>query len=381
MCQLDKVSVYGCREYAPALLDEVIGRHFEALEADGALIHPGDRVLIKPNLVMRRAPEEAATTHPEFVAAVIRAVKRRGGVPVIAESPGGPYTRFNLRSVYAGTGIEEAARREGAELSLETGYAETPAADPAVCSSFPIIDPVRSADVVLSVAKLKTHCMTGYSGAVKNLFGVIPGLMKPEFHYRFPDKQIFGRMLVDLCETVKPAAAFIDGIVGMEGNGPTGGRPKFLGVTAAARNPHALDLLGCTLIGMDARDVPTLSAAMERGLCPEAPDGLDIVGDRAERFLAVFDPPESRSNDFLINMKVPGFIRRPLTRLITPRPAIVTAACVGCGKCAESCPEKTIRIRDGRAVIDYSRCIRCFCCHEMCPQKAVAIRKFRLFGL
>lgn len=378
---MEKVSLLGCPDYEPGRLDAVVERHFAALEAAGPLIRPGDRVAVKPNLVMARAPEEATTTHPAFVAAVLRAVKRRGGEPVIAESPGGPYTRFNLRAVYSATGIEAAARAENVPLNYDLGSAERPAEGAEYCRSFPVIRPVLQADVVISVAKLKTHCMTGYSGAVKNLFGVVPGLTKPEFHYRFPEKAAFGGMLVDLCEAVRPAISLLDGIVGMEGNGPTGGHPRPMGLTAASRNPHALDLLASRLIGMTPEEVPTLRDAIARKLCPADVGGLAVAGDRAERFLCDFEKPESQTNDFLRNARVPAFIRRPLTRMLTPRPSIRRSACMGCGKCAESCPRHTIAIQAHKAVIDYSRCIRCFCCHEMCPHRAIDIRRFRLFGL
>ena len=378
---METISLLRCGAYDPDRLDEVIERHFAVLEKEGPLIRPGNRVAVKPNLLMARPPEAATTTHPAFLAAVLRAVKRRGGIPVIAESPGGPYTKFSLKNIYAVTGVEAMAKKEGVLLNYDLGSGERPTEEAEYCRAFPMITPVLQADVVISVAKLKTHCMTNYSGAVKNLFGVVPGLTKPEFHCRFPEKAAFGGMLVDLCQTVHPAVSFIDGIVGMEGNGPSGGKPRQLGLTAAARNPHALDLLVSRLIGMEPDEIPTLRDAVARGLCPADVGALEVVGDRAESFLCEFEKPESRTTDFIRNVRMPAFLSRPLTRLMTPRPVIRRGQCVGCGKCAESCPQHTIAIRDRKAYIAYDRCIRCFCCHEMCPQKAIDIHRFRLFGL
>lgn len=374
---MDKVSVLSCDSYNTLKLDKIIERHFVLLESEKQIIHPGDNVVIKPNLVMRRRPEEATTTHPEFIAAIVRAVKRRGGNAIIAESGGGPYTKATLRALYSGTGIEEIAQREGAELNFDTGSTPVVANDTHVCSSFDIINPVVNADVVISAAKLKTHGQMTYSGAVKNIFGTIPGLMKPEFHYRYPQKPAFGEMIVDLCETVKPAISLIDGIVGMEGNGPTGGTPKELGVTLAALNPHALDLYACSLIGFEPKDIPTLCSAINRGLCPEDVSELEILGDVDAKH-SNFKEPDSISLDFV--EKMPEFIRKPLQKLFTPRPSINNKVCVGCGKCAESCPEHTIKIVNRKAKIDYSKCIKCFCCHEMCPKRAINIKRFRLFG-
>lgn len=374
---MEKVSVLGCDEYDIEKLDGIIERHFKELENGEPLIHPGNTVLIKPNLIMRRRPDEATTTHPEFIAAIIRAVKRRGGVAVLADSPGGPYTKPLLRSVYAGTGMEAVAQREGAELNYDLGTTPVKTNGGKVCSSFDIINPVAHADVVISVAKLKTHGQMIYSGAVKNLFGSLPGLIKPEYHFRYPDKAVFGEMLVDLCEAVKPAISFIDGIVGMEGNGPTGGTPKKLGITLAARNPHALDLYTCALVGFEPDEIPTLSAAVKRGLCPEDTSTLKIVGDM-EAKRQKLKAPDSVSIDFA--KKLPPFLRKPVTKLATPRPAIIKSGCIGCGKCAESCPQHTIKITGGKAVIAYDNCIKCYCCHEMCPKRAIKIKRLRLFG-
>lgn len=374
---MDKISVLSCDSYDIEKLDKIIERHFSLLETERQIIHSGDNVVIKPNLVMRRRPEEATTTHPEFIAAIIRAVKRRGGNAIIAESGGGPYTKGTLRALYSGTGIAEVADREGAELNFDTGSTPVKADDTHVCSSFDIINPVVNADVVISAAKLKTHGQMTYSGAVKNIFGTLPGLMKPEFHYRYPQKPAFGEMIVDLCETVKPAISFIDGIVGMEGNGPTGGNPKKLGVTLAALNPHALDLYACSLIGFKANEIPTLCAAINRGLCPSDISELEILGD-TEINKSKFKEPDSISLDFA--QKLPDFLRKPLQKLFTPRPSINYKICVGCGKCAESCPEHTIKIINKKAKIDYSKCIKCFCCHEMCPKRAIDIKRFKLFS-
>lgn len=377
---MERVSLLTCKDYNPSALDAVIERHFHALDPHDFLIKPGMKVLIKPNLLMRRTPDEATTTHPAFVAALVRAVKKRGGVVTIADSPGGPYTRAALRGIYAATGMAEAAEKEGAALNETTDAVERVNENGQRCRSFQIIRPVAEADVVISAAKLKTHAMTGFSGAVKNLFGTIPGLMKPEFHYRFPDKKDFGHMLVDLCETVRPTFAFIDGIVGMEGNGPSGGKPKAAGITGAALNAHALDLVMARIIGFSAEEVPTLAAAIERSLCPAEIGALEIVGERAETLLTPFEKPDSASLDFMENIRVPAFLRKPLKKLLTPRPVIVRSKCIGCGKCAESCPRHVIRIEQKKAHIAYTDCIRCFCCHEMCPVKAIDIHTFALFG-
>lgn len=375
---MEKVSVLKCNDYEIEKLDKIIEKHFAALSNGTTIIKPGDTVVIKPNLVICKAPVEAVTTHPAFIAAIIRAVKRRGGNPVIAESPGGVYTKAALKHTYFGTGIEEIAQKEGATLNFDIGTTHVKTRAGKMCSFLDIINPVVKADVVISAAKLKTHGQMTYSGAVKNLFGVLPGLMKPEFHYRFSKNEDFADMIVDICETVCPTISFIDGIVGMEGNGPSGGTAKQLGLTFAALNPYAVDLLASTVVGMSPDKIPIIAAAIRRGLCPDALSKLCIVGDDIADIHETFKLPESISLDFAD--KLPGFIKRPLQKLFTPRPVIKLSVCIGCGKCAESCPQKTIRMVNHKAQIDYKKCAKCYCCHEMCPQRAIDIKHFRLFG-
>lgn len=377
---MEKVSLLACDSYDRARMDEVVERHFAAIDPQNTVIRPGMRVLIKPNLLLRRTPEEATTTHPAFVAALARAVTKRGGAVTIADSPGGPYTRAALRGIYRATGMERAAAETGAALNEDTAFVERVNENGVRCRSFNIIKPAAEADVIITAAKLKTHAMMNFSGAVKNLFGAVPGLQKPEFHFRFPDKADFGQMLVDLCETLSPQLAFIDGVEGMEGNGPSGGKRIAAHLTGASRNPHALDLVMARAVGFTPEEVPTLAAAIERKLCPATPGEVDIVGERLERVLCPFEKPESFSTDFLRFLHMPAFLRERLRKGLTPRPAIARARCIGCGKCAESCPRHVISIVDKKARIDYSGCIRCFCCHEMCPVKAIDIRRFALFG-
>lgn len=373
-----KVSVIKCDEYDVDRIANIVERQFAELESDTPIIKSGDNVVIKPNLVIARSPDEATTTHPAVMAAIIRAVKKRGGIPLVAESPGGTYTKGALRSIYLKTGMTEMCEREGAELNYDVGTAEVDSDNGKRVKRFEFINPIINADVVISAAKLKTHGQMTYSGAVKNLFGCVPGLQKPEFHYRFPQKKDFAAMIVDICETVKPSLSFIDAIVGMEGNGPTGGKPKELDCIIASTNAHAADLVGCALVGFPPDKIPIVNDAIERGLCPAGIEDIELLDDGLPDEPIKIKAPDSVSLDFVAGM--PEFIRKPINKLFTPHPKIVKSGCVGCGKCAESCPQHTIKIKNGKAVIDYKDCIKCFCCHEMCPRKTIKIRRFNIFG-
>lgn len=376
----DRVAAVPCATYKDFEVDAAVERLFD-LCGFGELIKPGARVLIKPNLIGKRAPDLAATTHPAVVAAVVRAVKRFDPARVvIADSPGGIYTRELLRQIYKATGMSEVAEKEGAELNLETGYRELAVPGGLRCKSFNVIDPFFEADVVINVAKLKTHAMTGISAAVKNLFGFVPGLQKPELHFRFPNEPDFCQMIVDLACGIAPAISIIDGIVGMEGNGPTSGEPRHCGVLLGSESPFALDLAAAKVIGFEPGDVLLLKSGIDRGLCPASIDELECVGEPLERFaVGDYKKPDSKAVDFL--KYVPKIFRRPVGALVTPRPHIIRKSCIGCGKCSESCPADAITIKDKKARIDYKKCIRCYCCHEMCPVKSVDIKRFKLLDL
>ena len=187
-------------------------------------------------------------------------------------------------------------------------------------------------------------------------------------------------MLIDLCDLVRPSLSICDGIVAMEGNGPSGGNPRKLSVLLASRSPYAADVAACALIGLAPDQVAMLREAMNRGLCPSSAEELTIEGDSIDSLMQPdFQKAVSQGTDFLT--RVPKVFRGPAKALLTPKPHIRTKDCVGCGRCAESCPKHTIRIVDKKAVIAYSDCIKCYCCHEMCPVKAIDIRRFRLFDL
>lgn len=371
-----EVCASACEAYDYEAVRAVLAEQFRLLKAE-ELIRPGMRVAVKPNLVTRSAPDECAVTHPVVLCAVVSLLKELGASVVIAESPGGPYTPALLKGIYEHSGCAKAAEY-GAELNLDCTWGELRAPEAKLCRSFSVITPLLEADAIVDVCKFKTHCMMGLSAAVKNLFGAVPGLMKPELHCRFPQKDAFGTMIADLCQALHPVLSIVDGITAMEGNGPTGGRPRHVGALLASRSPYAVDLACTEIIGMVPETIPPLRAAMERGLCPRTAQELVWLCEPALRFAVPdFLQPESKSADFIT--RLPKFLQPLAARLATPSPQIRTAECVGCGKCAESCPQHTITIRDHKAVIDYSNCIRCYCCHEMCPKHVIDIRRLSLF--
>lgn len=212
---------------------------------------------------------------------------------------------------------------------------------------------------------------------MKNLFGCVPGLQKPEFHYRFKNPVDFADMLIDLCETVRPAVTFVDAVVSMEGDGPSSGRPLNTGLTLCAENPYALDRVLARLIGMPEDQALTVRASVLRGLCPGWGE-IELAG-RPELLesLAGFCLPATKPIDFNTHLPhwMQGAVNAITDRWLVPRPVVSQKACIGCGRCAQSCPANTIAIAAGKASIRYENCIKCYCCHEMCPVRAISVRR------
>ncbi len=370
---MERVSVLKCNGYDRAETGRNIRQTLENLGGIENFVKKGDRVLIKANLLMAKEPEEAVTTHPSLVEALCREIVAAGGVPVIGDSPGGPFNKTVLKRVYRMTGMEEAARRSGAELNFDTDFVEVSHPEGKVIKRLKIMKCIADADAVISFSKLKTHGMMLFTGAVKNLFGVIPGLIKAEYHFNMPDIEDFSNMLVDVCTYLKPCLSIIDGIVAMEGNGPSAGRPVNMGVLMASPNPFALDYTAVTAAGINPQEVPTVCRAQERGLFSGRMEDISIIGsDLGKIKLKRFETPSIRAVPFLEG-RMPEPVARFINSRIKAKPLFKLSACTGCGDCARNCPPGAITIMDGRPRVDLEKCIRCFCCQELCYNKAVEI--------
>lgn len=374
----NKVFFCAAADYGQKTVDAAVEELFCQIPAAAQL--GGKKVLLKPNLLAKHTPEKAVTTHPAVVLAVIRAVKRRGAQSIVlADSPGGVYNAAIVKSIYKVSGLAQVCQQEGVELYTACKSRTVPA-NGKIAKEFTLLEPVLDCDVIINLPKLKTHMMTGLSAATKNLFGCIPGLQKAEWHMRCPEKERFGEMLVDLLQTVKPSFAVLDGIVAHEGDGPAGGSPRAVGILAAAEDHLQMDLALCHMLNLQPQDVPYLDAAIRRGLCAER-----FCAERAAgqadlcRPIAGYKLPSSWSSpDF--QDKAPRALRwavPAVERMMAPRPVIAKNRCIGCGKCAEICPQQTIAVTK-KAKIHPKECIRCFCCHEVCPVKAIDIHRFYL---
>ncbi|MHB1653612.1 MAG: DUF362 domain-containing protein [Desulfitobacteriaceae bacterium] len=362
-----------CPEYTAAV-ENTLRVGLQELGGISKFVKPGQRVLLKVNLLMKKRPEEAVTTHPSVVEATVRMVQEVGGIPIIGDSPGGPYTAAALNAIYSRSGLREVAERTGAILNENFGQTVVSHPEGRISKSLTLTNSVIDADVVITLSKLKTHGMMTFTGAVKILFGVIPGLLKAEYHFKMANTKDFANLLVDITTYIKPALSIMDGIVGMEGEGPSAGQPRNIGALLVSEDPFALDVVATNLVGLKPEKVPTIMAARERGLTSRMEE-VELKGDdRSLWRIQDFVIPKSSGVNFLDMAPLPESVRRFLTNRVRPRPKFNHEVCIGCQDCVDSCPSKAVTMNeDKRPVVDLEACIRCFCCQELCPQKAVEI--------
>lgn len=359
-----------CASYEMAELTPAIDRLLEPWGGFAALVRPGMTVFLKPNMLSAKGPAAAATTHPAVVEVVAAACRAHGARVVIGDSP--PLTLKRVEDFWEATGYRAVADRTGAELvALEREPArEITVTGPRGPLALRITDWYWRADLVINLCKLKTHNLTVLTGAVKNHFGLVPGLQKAQLHLRLPRAAEFGALLADLAAAVPMGLHLMDGIVGMDGNGPAGGRPVPTGVLLAARDPVTVDLGASAVAGIEPADQPILRRCRARGWGPASLDEVVRHGD---------DPRRWRFADFQVPAvpllyRVPEPLFKVLRRFIWARPALVPARCIRCGACTRVCAARAAELgRDGIR-FRYGRCISCFCCLEVCPVEAIAMR-------
>ncbi len=369
--------IVSCPDYSQAACAQALNH---ALVAPDLLnwVRPGMKIAIKANLVSAMKPEKAATTHPMLLSELTRLLVSRGASVVIGDSPGGVYNSVFLNRVYSVTGMhlaEEAGARLNQNFQQQT--AEFPEAN--VAKSFTFTSYLAEADAIISFSKLKSHGMMSLSAATKNLFGAVPGTMKPEYHFRYPDPMDFAGMLIDLNSYFKPQLYLVDAVVAMEGNGPTAGTPRHMGALIAGTSCHEIDMLCARLIGLDPMMVPTLQAAVNYGFLSGKMEDLTVAGDPDAFIIPDFQRIEGRRSLQFASV-LPGKLGQTFSKVasaaLRPSPRLKKAQCVGCGVCRDICPARAITVTpEKKAYIDTKQCIRCFCCQEFCPKGAMKVHR------
>lgn len=361
-----QVSIIRCANYAPDLVEVSVRKAIGLIGGITHYIKPGSSVLVKPNMLMAKAPESGIDTHPEVLRAVIRILKEANCRIFVGDGPSVWGNEIeNVDEVYRVSGVERVCRDEKVELVKFDKRR--------MRRKFPLTTWLDHCDYLVNLPKFKTHELTLLTGAIKNNFGLVSGTFKTELHKNYFQKEDFAKIVVDIFSEAKPALTIIDGIVAMEGDGPaTSGKLRDLGLLLAGSDCVALDSVMARIIGVDPLDVLTTKAAAERGLGIADPAQIKVLGEDIGKLdIRPFLLPSTS----LLRKNVPKPVISLLKALIKYYPCPARENCIRCAACIKICPNHCISMHKEGIVFDYRECIACFCCQETCPAKAIKVKK------
>jgi len=358
---MSQVVVLKAEKYDLQLVKERIYCVFEKLGGLENIIPPDAKVLLKPNLLSARTPDECVDTNPVFIRAVIEVLKQQTSRLQIGDSPGG---YIDYQNVLEKSGIMQMAQETGIEVVKFEKSKMT--------AGLPIAEEVFDADIVVSLPKFKTHCLTVITAGVKNCFGCIPGLFKSDCHRRNPKAIEMSKIILKVYEIVKPALTILDAIYSLEGDGPAAGSPRHTGLILAGFDAVSIDAVISYLIGLKPEQVLTTKLAAVADIGESDLSKIEIVGEQDLNALKINDFKLSKT---AILEKLPGFLTKFLGLFIKFYPEVISAGCIKCGICVKSCPVNAITLTEKTASINHEKCVLCLCCHEMCPENTIKIKR------
>ena len=363
----ERVTIEYIDSYDYLQLRECVVALLKPLGGIESFVNRGDRVLLKPNMLMGKHPELAVTTHPALVRVVAELVREAGCNVLIGDSPG----FGDFISVARQSGIQKAAEESGARLVPFEDTVEVQGGGTFRCIAVARV--YWEADKIINLPKLKTHEMMTMTCAVKNLFGIVVGAEKAAWHLKAgSSRELFARLLQEIYLLKKPVLNIVDGIVAMEGNGPTSGDPFSLGVLLAGDNSIAIDVVAARLAGIPANLLYLELEAVRMGLPGSCWEDVEVIGAKPTEFARrPFRLPKGADVQF----GLPGFLKKGLRSHLMARPYVNSKQCVLCGACRDLCPSSAITIKNSALSIDYGRCIHCWCCRELCPHDAMEAHK------
>lgn len=357
--QIEKVAVVKCSSYEQAKVDKAVRKALKLIGFD-----PLNRtkVLIKPNIVMLGKDKKknlATITHPAVIESVCKFLKENECTIYIGESSFMSTDCFmkqagiwKIAKKYVKRGKPTIFEQEKL-IKIHDKHAK-------ILKRFKIAKILKEVDYIINMPKMKTHVLTEYTGGIKNLYGVIPGGLKQKLHNKAHGEKNFSNLLVDIYQNIKPQLTIMDGVIGMEGHGPTSGHPKKTGLILASKNTIALDICACKIMVINPKKVYHINYAVKRGLYPEF--NFQLVGVKK---LPIMHFRKARIE-----------ARKEISRRVFEEKPIVCdyEKCIKCGLCSQKCPAHAIRLAPF-PIINRKKCIRCFCCMEICPQHALSLGK------
>jgi len=369
---MSKVVLVRCETYDDHRVKQAVEKGIDLLGGVEKFANNGEKILLKPNLLVGEVPEKCVTTHPAVFKAVAEVFIATGAEISFGDSPsmGSPAKaakKSGLLDIAEELNVALGDFITGQEIYFEDGIQNR---------KFTIANAILENDGVISLPKLKTHGLVRFTGSLKNQFGCIPGILKGEYHVKLPDASSFAKMLVDLNMYVHPRLYIMDGILAMDGNGPRGGTPRQMNVLLFSDDPIALDATVCRLIDLDPLFVPTIKYGREFGAGTHLKEEIELLGDPIE---GLKDEGFNAERTPIKPFKQKGAMQFANNRLV-PKPFIENESCVSCGTCVSMCPAnpKALDWPDGDKskipVYDYKNCIKCYCCQELCPESAIFLK-------
>ncbi len=383
---MPEIIIASCPDYEPASIDKAFDHIFETLDTAG-IFDSGEKILLKPNLLAAKDPEQAVTTHPQVMRGLAQHLGKLDLILSYGDSPAVDSPERAARVC----GITSVMQELGIPMADFANSFTREYPDGTTTRKFQMVRAVSDNDGIVNVCKFKTHALTRITGALKNLFGVIPGVVKAKDHVRFPDELRFTAMLADLYKMLPSRLHIMDAVVGMEGNGPSGGTPRKIGYIMASADPVAMDSFCAAMMGIGYKGVPIITAAENAGLGTADLGRIDVVfwdtdsegsvRGKADQMIERFRlrdfkiPVNGHAAINMLNTSVGTFLKRAVIK----RPVVMTGKCTRCRVCVKVCPLEPKAIsfseKKNRIEYNYSKCIRCFCCQELCPQGAIEVKE------
>lgn len=370
---MPSVAVIRCDSYKPERVLNSLRKGIDIMGGISSLFRSGESILIKPNMLIGDHPDKGVTTHPVVLAGLADILLENNYSVTYGDSPG----FGSLKRASDGSGIKTVFdQRDIPPSDFETvEHVSFPGGS--ILKRVPLAKGVIESEALISVSKMKTHGFTRITGAVKNQFGCVPGLIKSEFHVKMPDTLNFSKVLHDINNLIKPRLYIMDGIMAMEGNGPRGGNAVPMNTLLFSTDPVALDMVFCKLIDLDPEFVPTMRSPEDENLMIYSYKDVELAGDDINSMInPEFNVTRKKFERFPSAGSFPTFLKN----LISPKPVTDYNTCKNCGKCVLQCPTdpKSVNWRDEGdfpyPVYDYKTCIRCYCCQEICPHKSITIK-------
>lgn len=361
-----KVAVVKCKGYDFERVKDALRKSLELIGGLKSVVKRGDKVLLKGNIGTPSPPEQASTTHPVLIKVIIQLVREVDGIPIFGDSP---IIERITDETFEISGHAKVAYEEGLKVIAFNSFEKIEIPKGKQIKEVYFSKDVLNADVVISMPKLKTHILTYYTGAIKNMFGALQKKSRMNIHKSFTKVMPFSEAIVDVFTIRKPDLAIMDGVLAMEDLGPSHGQAKEAGVIISSTDSVALDSVAASIIGYNPMDIPTIKDAYMRDLGKGNLEEIEVLGEQIDEVKVNFKKVPIISDE----------IRERFKNFFLSKMSVDKTKCKICKLCIDQCPARAIKLKH-YPVFDPERCILCFCCFELCPEGAVNFEMPRLIG-